>query len=272
MGEMVERFAVQIHAYVLMPNHYHLLLRTRDANLSKAIHWLGVSYSVWFNKRHERSGHLFQGRFKSFLVEDERYLAAMAFYIHGNPLRAGLTTKLDEYPWSSYRAYAGIRKKPPWLSADLILPLFGGTAEGFEREQQAHLRSTKKVLDDLRCGSFLGSEEFARQCEDRLGVEELDEKPQGRLLLRARGVSETARRLFEALSGDGEETAAVRGKQRPLRDAVIFALTRLGCFSNREIGRVFGIGYTGVTEAAKRGARYVAEHESLRARFEEQQL
>ena len=68
MGKMVGRFKVKIHAYVLMNNHYHLLIRTQDANLSRAIQWMGVNYSVWFNRRHERSGHLFQGRFKSFLI------------------------------------------------------------------------------------------------------------------------------------------------------------------------------------------------------------
>ncbi|NIS79719.1 MAG: hypothetical protein GTO14_05825, partial [Anaerolineales bacterium] len=74
VGRMGKRFGVEIHAYVLMRNHYHLLVRTKDPNLSRAIQWLGVSYSVVFNRRHQRSGHLFQGRFKSFLIENDRYL------------------------------------------------------------------------------------------------------------------------------------------------------------------------------------------------------
>ena len=68
LGTMADRFKLEVHAYVLMKNHYHLLIRTKEANLSRAIQWLGVSYSVWFNRRHQRSGHLFQGRFKSFLI------------------------------------------------------------------------------------------------------------------------------------------------------------------------------------------------------------
>ncbi|MEW6374668.1 MAG: transposase [Thermodesulfobacteriota bacterium] len=74
-----------------MRNH-HLLIRTKEANLSRTIQWLGVSYSVWFNRRHQRSGHLFQGRFKSFLIENDRYFTAMCLYIHGNPLRAGIVS------------------------------------------------------------------------------------------------------------------------------------------------------------------------------------
>lgn len=69
LRKMVERFKIEVHAYVLMPNHYHLLIRTKQGILSKSIQWLRVSYSVWFNRRHKRSGHLFQGRFKSFVIE-----------------------------------------------------------------------------------------------------------------------------------------------------------------------------------------------------------
>lgn len=110
---IVERFGVEVHAYVLMNNHYYLLIRTRDANLSKAIQWLGLTYSMWFNRRHVRSGHLFQGRFKSFVIENYRYFTAMSFYIHGNPTRAGLAQNFLDYPWSSYPTYVAARKKEP---------------------------------------------------------------------------------------------------------------------------------------------------------------
>src|SRR4030042_2552139 len=70
LSKMVERFKLEVHAYVLMKNHFHLLVHTQEANLSRAIQWMGVRYSVWFNRRHQRSGHLFQGRFQSFLIEN----------------------------------------------------------------------------------------------------------------------------------------------------------------------------------------------------------
>src|SRR5262250_1418442 len=71
LSENTERFALRVHAYVLMHNHFHLMVETPQANLSRAMHWLNLSYSVWFNRRHNRAGHLFQGRFKSVVVEDD---------------------------------------------------------------------------------------------------------------------------------------------------------------------------------------------------------
>jgi REP element-mobilizing transposase RayT len=82
LGEMVERFGVRVHAYVLMDNHYHLILELREPNLSRAIQWLNVSYSVRFNRRHGRSGHLFQGRFKSVAVDPEGWGLEVSRYVH----------------------------------------------------------------------------------------------------------------------------------------------------------------------------------------------
>src|SRR4030042_6431953 len=87
-GRCSQRFSLDVYAYVLMGNHYHLLAKTHEANLSAAMQWLQVAYGTWHNQRHRRSGHLFQGRFKSFLVQENEYLQRLLLYIHRNPLRA----------------------------------------------------------------------------------------------------------------------------------------------------------------------------------------
>lgn len=89
LSEMPERFGSVLHAYVLMDNHFHLLIETPEANLSRSMQWLGVSYSMWFNKRHRRAGHLFQGRFKACIVEDDHGWQQVARYVHLNPVRLG---------------------------------------------------------------------------------------------------------------------------------------------------------------------------------------
>jgi len=109
---MSERFEIDVFAYVLMGNHYHLLLKTNRANLSRSMQWLGVTYTRRFNLRHFRSGHLFQGRFKSIIVQNDAYLMRLSWYIHRNPLRAGMVKRLGNYRWSSYKALC-LRKKSP---------------------------------------------------------------------------------------------------------------------------------------------------------------
>jgi REP element-mobilizing transposase RayT len=144
---MVERYSVILHAYVLMENHYHLLVESPEGNVSRAMQWLNTSYGVWFNLKHERSGALFQSRFKSVPVDNEGTWAfGCALYVHLNPVRikvlglgkgersrekAGMLPeeprpevvlarleKLRNHRWSSYPAYAGYAERPSWLTCD----------------------------------------------------------------------------------------------------------------------------------------------------------
>jgi putative transposase len=129
MGETSERFDLDFYAYVLMGNHYHFLLKTKRANLSKSMQWFGATYTRRFNNRHKRGGHLFQGRFKNFLVENDNYLFRLSCYIHRNPLRAEIVTRLADYKWSSYASYAYGKRKHGWLNTDPILSQFGGSSK-----------------------------------------------------------------------------------------------------------------------------------------------
>jgi REP element-mobilizing transposase RayT len=151
IGELSERFAVHIYAYVLMNNHYHLLLKTRRANLSKAMQWFGTTYTRRFNNRHNRSGHLFQGRFKSIIVENDAYLMQLSCYIHRNPLRAGIVKRLADYRWSSYLAYGYGKSKPDWLSTKLILSQFAH--EDAHRQYRIYLIWQTGLLTNERIGA-----------------------------------------------------------------------------------------------------------------------
>ncbi|MFH0813965.1 MAG: transposase [Pseudomonadota bacterium] len=265
IGAMVGRFTLEVHAYVLMKNHYHLLVRTKEANLSRAIQWLGVSYSIWFNRRYERSGHLFQGRFKSFLIEDDRYFTAMCLYIHGNPLRAGMVERLSEYPWSSYQSYAGERNQVSWLTTDVVLGMYGGNRKRFLEAQQVNLGENGNVLKDLRHGLYLGSEGFWEECKGKAKQEGHREKPQFRLLLRDRDVRSTMLEILERLGEkDSDSVLKVWRGKRPMRDVAIYILYQLGVYRNEEIGEVFGIGYTAVSGAVKRGKRYLESDAQLK--------
>jgi REP element-mobilizing transposase RayT len=113
-----------LHAWVLMTNHYHLLIETPEVGLSRGMKWLNQNYAESFNARHRRVGHLFQGRFKGILVEREGHLLEMLRYIVLNPVRCGAVTFAGEYEWSNYRATAGLAAPPPWLEIEWTLDQF----------------------------------------------------------------------------------------------------------------------------------------------------
>jgi hypothetical protein len=109
-----------------MTNHVHLAIEEGDVRLSKIMQVLQSSYTQWFNRRWDRVGHLFQGRFKSFIVDGERYLLGLVRYIHENPVRAGMVERPEAYSWSSDRFFRAGRG-PAWLDLDHILSMLAGT-------------------------------------------------------------------------------------------------------------------------------------------------
>ena len=124
LEKAVERFSIITHTYCLMTNHYHLLTETTQANLSLAMQWLNVSYAAYYNKKRQRSGHLFQGKFKSVLVEADEYIKPLSRYIHLNPVQAGMVNSPGEFLWSSYPAFIGRIKTPVQLGVKSLLLTF----------------------------------------------------------------------------------------------------------------------------------------------------
>jgi REP element-mobilizing transposase RayT len=257
IGQAAERFDLEIFAYVLMTNHYHLLLRTRQANLSNAMQWFGTTYTRRYNNRHGRTGHLFQGRFKSILVENEAYLMRLSFYIHRNPLRAGLVQRLADYPWSSYKAYAYGRAAPEWLSTGLILARMPAEDphKGYREKAQAYVAEEARLWENLRHGVMLGSREFVERIRREHLPSELEtDMPQQRAVARGIGPEELARRAAAALGWEDLKFAPgrrLRGDRKLERDLVVFWLWNLGWYKNEEIGRVFGLTSSAVSHCAQ---------------------
>jgi REP element-mobilizing transposase RayT len=165
LAEAIADTGWRLFAYVLLDNHYHLLLETPEPNLSVGMRQLNGRYGQWFNRRHDRVGHVFQGRFGGIRIEREAHLLEVSRYVVLNPVRAGVTATAAGYRWSSFRATAGLRPAPAWLRTDLVLALFGVSAEAARRRYAAF------VADGARRASpwqgllqqvFLGSEAFVR--------------------------------------------------------------------------------------------------------------
>ena len=162
LGDVADEFGVECCDYCVMPNHYHLSLRPRVPNLSEAIRQLNSVYAMWWNDVHATVGHVFQGRFKSQVVQREGYLLALCRYIALNPVRAGLVEQPEHWQWSSYRTMAGLCRNPGFLTTESVLGQFGdGDVALLRRSYREHivavlpdegemerLRSKERVVGD----------------------------------------------------------------------------------------------------------------------------
>lgn len=170
LEKAIERYHWHCHAYCLMSNHYHLLIETQQPTLSKGMKYINGVYTQQFNKRHKRVGHVFQGRFKSILVESEAYLLELARYVVLNPVRANMVRSAKDWPWSSYRATAGMKEPHPCLETDWVLANFGKQKKRSQEKYRAFVqegRGQPSPWGSLKNQIYLGSDQFVEdmQCK-----------------------------------------------------------------------------------------------------------
>ena len=176
LGVTIPQFRWRLHAYVLMSNHYHLLAEMTEPTLSRGMKKIGGDYARWFNKRHRRVGHLFQGRFKAHLIDRDEYLLSVVRYIVLNPVRAHMVEDALQWPWSSARATAGCALVPPWLSTNAVLGCFDphrpALARRLYRAFIHDLGSAKSPWRDLVDKVYLGNETFVDRARQILGEQQ----------------------------------------------------------------------------------------------------
>jgi putative transposase len=168
---VVRRFNWLLHAYCLMGNHYHLLVETPDGNLSAGMRQLNGVYTQRFNRRHNRVGHVLQGRFKAILVEKEIYLAELCRYIVLNPVRAGMKTKPEQWRWSSYRKTGGIGDGCECLTVDWLLLQFAKTRKVAQKKYKEFVLAGidgESPWDKLVGQALLGDEDFIDRMKELL--------------------------------------------------------------------------------------------------------
>lgn len=162
-----EKHDFLIHAFCFMTNHLHFIIEPRKSPLHECVHAFAFRFAQYFNRRHKRQGYLFQGRFRSILIDDETYIKRLIRYIHLNPLEAFLVTSPEKYQWSSHRAYLEIDHYT-WLTKDQILSRFAASrneakyhfAEYIQQENDVQIDSTE-IITAFKKGIF-GSEEFVK--------------------------------------------------------------------------------------------------------------
>ncbi len=179
IAQAMERFDAQVLAYCLMGNHFHLVLHTRQANLSRLMRQVNGVYTQAFNRRYGLAGHLFQGRFKAILVDRDAYLVALCRYVERNPVAAGLVAAARDWQWSSCRAHIGDEVAPPWLDHDGLLGHLLGRPVKSKADRTKAARQYAALVDDgaadgsafwqeaLRGQIFLGDEDFVARMQDQ---------------------------------------------------------------------------------------------------------
>jgi REP element-mobilizing transposase RayT len=295
LGGTVELFQWRLHVYVLMKNHFHLLVETPEPNLGRGMQWLNTSYSVWFNRRHERAGHLLQGRFKSIVVDPVGWGLELSRYLHLNPVRVGRLglskserqadragagakptseavkkrlAELRGYRWSSYRAYIGLASPPRWLERERLLKLGGGRGPGAADRYRRHIEEAIRQglavspWEELRDRTVLGGVDFARRLAQRIGLGK-GEKTGARRL--ARPTVAQIIRVVEAVKGEKWESFRDRHGDWG-RDLVFYLGRKEWALKLRELGAAAGgVDDVAVSMAARRIAQRTTKDPALSA-------
>ena len=269
------RFSIVIHAYCLMGSHFHLLVETPEANLSMAVQWINVSYATYFNRKRNRSGHLFQGRFKAILVDAGGYLKHVSRYIHLNPVRANMVSTPAEYSWSSYRAFTGAKKPPAFLDTGWLLSNFGKTPKVAKRKYKAFVEGAdNKTLENpakqVTEGFILGDQNFVNWVKDTFLSGRQDEKeiPQLRKL-KPKVLPED---IVKAVSKEFDcSEAQIRTKGRKNnkpREVAIYLARDMSGMSCKDLGHYFG-GVSGalITIMHKRVVEEMAQNRRFKNRL-----
>jgi REP element-mobilizing transposase RayT len=262
-----ERYGAEIHCFCLMPNHYHLLVETPEANLHAIVHHLNTSYTNYFNKRMGRVGHLFQGRYKAILVEKDSYALELSRYIHLNPVRARLAADPSDYPRSSFRSYVEEGSRWVWLQTEFILGEVGWRGKRSRRKYWEYVNDAMKgpIKDPMRelvAGTVLGSEGFVEWVREKwIGKKEPDRDVPALKVLRVR----------PGVPGIREEVERILGKGTPeSRSVAIYLAHRMSGLSLRQIGEQFGgIGPSGVSENTRRVEGRLQKEKQLFQKVEE---
>jgi putative transposase len=270
LADYHDRFGIVVHCYVLMDNHYHLVLETPQGNLVKVMHGLNSSYTGYFNRKYGRAGHLFQGRYKAIVVQKDAYLLELSRYVHLNPVRAGIVKGPEQYAWSSYLGYIRKSKRLQWVEYAWILSHFGTGGKAGQKNYRQFVTGTlgkdqDSPLRELYGQSVLGTEEFIEEIKGLLKGEKISRK-----IVECKRLQDYPRpdRILAAVaSAFGEPQGRLvekQGRNNTAKKVAIYLMKRYTCLGNKEIGKVFGgLHYSAVSKSSARLEKELSKDKKL---------
>ena len=246
LQEIGEVWKARTAAYCLMTNHYHLLIQTPDANLSRCMRHINGVYTQYYNRKYHCDGQLFRGRYKSVLVDSDSYLLELVRYIHRNPLEAGLVEDLASYDWSSHKSYLSNAKKWEWLYKEFVLGMFSeNSAESKKKYMEFVQKETPEEVNGIfgrkNLPSIIGRDEFIARIKNKFfKTKHHMEVPESKLLAPDMGKIKEEVCKFYGVE-EGELYYSRRGLTNNARDMAIYLSRQLTGSKLTEIGKEFGL-------------------------------
>jgi len=269
LQESSELFGVKVAAYCLMPNHYHFLIQTPDANLSRAMRHINGVYTQRYNRRRKVDGQLFRGRYKSVLVEEDSHLLELLRYIHLNPVRANICKSVDDYAWSSHPAYLSRGRQWHWLESKPLLAMFTSrisAARGRYRDfvQDGDSPELLEFFDKKNLPSLFGTDDFVAWIKEKFFAEKQHrEIPQSQQLAPSIfAIKEAVCRSY----GIPDEVllTSIRGRVNEPRNLAIYLARRLSKLKLEDIASQFGLGsYSSVSSVVVRMGKLLSQDSNL---------
>jgi len=272
-------YNVRLYAWVLMENHFHLLLETPLGNLNEFMRRFNITYTSFFNRRHQRVGHLYQGRYKSFLVEKENYLSALSRYIHLNPARTDdMKSKpakekmksLLDYRWSTLPGYVTGKSRWPGVDYELVLADCGGDhpagRRAYRRGIWEDLTGEIDLKGNIVGGNVLGREGFIQWVKEKF-IDNLPARDYtGYRILKRYKSREQVQDLLSVETG--LEWKQIEASKGDLRRLAMELLYQVGGLTGDEIGSLLGVGYSTVSQERKRLRLKMIEDKVLKKVFD----
>jgi REP element-mobilizing transposase RayT len=266
MNKTFLKYSFICYAYCLLDNHYHLFLKTPNANLSKGMHYLNVSYANYFSAKYRLSGPLFQGRYKSILVDQDQYSLVLSSYIHLNPYRAGIKD-WPNYPASSLPVYLG-RRKPVIenLDSQFILQQFHPQLPHARRLYLQYIMNNlnlKYPQEEIKYSMALGDESFIKKIEQHISSYGKDREIQVTNLVFQSTSTKIITLIANTFQINSEELLTKR-RGNIYRLLAIYLIKNHTALSLKEVGEIFSMDYTAVSQAAKRFEAKISKDKSLK--------
>lgn len=276
LKKSAETYSIKLYTYVLMENHFHLLLETPLGNLSEFMRQFNITYTGYHNRKHNRVGHLFQGRYKSILVDKDSYLSVVSRYIHLNPVRTkemklkGVKERIQflrEYRWSSLGGYIDRKRRQDIIDYSIVLGEYGGDTdkgrEAYRRRIERDIDEGLEIRDKMIGQSILGGEKFIEWIRERIlkKAKVKREIPAMRELQRYRAKEEIIRAIEEET---GKAISDIITEGGSLRQILMDLLYRIGGLKGVEIGEMMGLDYSTISQGRKRLYEKIQKDRNLR--------